>query len=79
MCRRGDFVVDLPHTTAGTVRATGSPIHFSRSAVRLDHAGPLLGEHTAEVLAEVGADAAAVERLAASGIVGVASMPVAKR
>ena len=54
------FVVGLPHPTAGTVRATGSPLRLSRTPVRLERAGPLLGEHTTEVLAELGLAAAAI-------------------
>jgi crotonobetainyl-CoA:carnitine CoA-transferase CaiB-like acyl-CoA transferase len=63
------FVVDLPHPTLGTIRATGSPMRLSRTPVRLERAGPRLGEHTAEVLAELGLDAATIADLAAAGVV----------
>ena len=63
------FVVDLPHTKLGTVRATGSPMRLSGTPVRLDHAGPLLGEHTAEVLAELGLPPEEVDALFQAGVV----------
>ncbi len=69
------FVVELPHATAGAVRATGSPLRLSRTPVRLERAGPLLGEHTTEVLAELGLDAAEIARLEQAGVVAVAPAP----
>jgi crotonobetainyl-CoA:carnitine CoA-transferase CaiB-like acyl-CoA transferase len=73
--RARGFIVDLPHTTAGTVRATGSPVRLSDTPVRMEHAGPLLGEHTAEVLAELGIAGGEQDTLAASGVVGIARPP----
>ena len=35
-----------------------------------DRAAPLHGEHTAEILAELGHDAADIERLVSAGVVG---------
>ncbi len=61
------FVRELEHPVLGRVRATGSPVRPSRTPMRLERAGPLLGEHTAEILLELGvADADALER---SGVV----------
>jgi formyl-CoA transferase len=61
--RAREFIRELDHTKLGAVRATGSPIRFSRTPVRLERAGPLLGEHTREVLEELEvADADALER-----------------
>jgi crotonobetainyl-CoA:carnitine CoA-transferase CaiB-like acyl-CoA transferase len=45
---------DAPHTKVGPVRQLGSPMRFSRTPVRRDTAGPLLGEDTAELLTELG-------------------------
>src|SRR5712691_6125218 len=45
---------DAPHRTVGAVRQLGSPMRFSRTAVRRDTAGPLLGEDSAVLLAELG-------------------------
>ncbi len=48
------FFVSFRHPRAGTHRYPGAPYLFSRTPWRLRRAAPLLGEHTAEVLAEVG-------------------------
>ncbi|HXJ48879.1 MAG TPA: CoA transferase, partial [Candidatus Acidoferrum sp.] len=45
---------DAPHARAGLVRQLGSPMRFSRTPVRRDTAGPLLGEDTAQILSELG-------------------------
>src|SRR5450759_2205167 len=45
---------DAPHPKVGQVRQLGSPMRFSRTPVRRDTAGPLLGEDTARLLAELG-------------------------
>ncbi|MDQ3702118.1 MAG: CoA transferase, partial [Chloroflexota bacterium] len=48
------FFQDVPHPLGGQVRVTASPIHLSETPVRLERAGPLLGEHNEEILAELG-------------------------
>ena len=73
--RARGFVVDLPHSKAGAVRATGSPIRFSRTPVRLEWAGPVLGEHTREVLAGLGLGDAAIADLERAGVVGAGTIP----
>lgn len=54
----------LPHPSAGTVPGVRNPIRFSRTAIEYLRAPPLLGQHTAEVLAErLGLDEAEVQGL----------------
>ncbi len=48
------FFQDVPHPLGGQVRVTASPIHLSETPVRLERAGPVLGEHNEEILAELG-------------------------
>lgn len=57
-----DLVLDVPHPGAGTVRTTGFPVKFSETPCAVFRPAPRLGEHTAEVLAELGY---APERIAA--------------
>ena len=58
-----NFYWDAPHRTVGSVRQLGSPMRFSRTAVRRDMAGPVLGEDSAVLLAELGYGAADVRDL----------------
>jgi crotonobetainyl-CoA:carnitine CoA-transferase CaiB-like acyl-CoA transferase len=58
----------VEHPTAGPLDLVASPIWGA--AVRNPSPPPLLGEHTAEVLAELGKTPAEVEELAARGVIG---------
>ena len=49
-----DLVLDVPHPGAGTVRMTGFPVKLSGTPCAVFHPAPRLGEHTEEVLAEIG-------------------------
>lgn len=45
----------LPHPTAGSVPLVVSPLRFQEAALRFDRPPPLLGQHTDEILNEIGA------------------------
>ena len=51
-----DMVVELAHPELGTVRLLGNAIKLSRSPAVIHRPPPSLGEHTAEVLAELASD-----------------------
>jgi crotonobetainyl-CoA:carnitine CoA-transferase CaiB-like acyl-CoA transferase len=70
--RERGFFVDLPHPRLGTVRALGTPLRLRSSPARLERAGPLLGEHSAEVLREIGHTEAEVRAFVARGTVAAA-------
>ncbi|HEX6460548.1 MAG TPA: CoA transferase [Thermoleophilaceae bacterium] len=61
----------VPHPTAGEVELVNSPIQIE-SGLRPAEAPPLLGQHTAEVLKEIGLGDPEIDRLAAAGIVATA-------
>jgi formyl-CoA transferase len=63
-----EFVRDLAHPKLGSVRVTGSPMRFSKTPVRLDRAGPLLGEHNREILGSLGLDDQAIADLERAGV-----------
>lgn len=48
-----EMVVDLDHPRLGSVKSIGCPIKLSETPARLDRPAPDLGQHTAEVLAEL--------------------------
>ena len=62
-------VVDRPHPTAGTVRMIGIPIELSDTPGRIETAPPLLGEHTGDVLREVGCTEDQIRTYRAEGVV----------
>jgi formyl-CoA transferase/CoA:oxalate CoA-transferase len=64
-----DMVVDLPHTTEGTIRTLGSPLKLSDTPPTLRHASPTHGEDTAEILAAIGLSDVEIARLRAQGAI----------
>jgi crotonobetainyl-CoA:carnitine CoA-transferase CaiB-like acyl-CoA transferase len=58
-----DMVLETEHPQAGTIKMIGSPLKLSEMPSGVRRRPPLLGEHTAEVLSEIGLDAEAVARL----------------
>jgi len=63
-----EMVVEIAHPVFGRIRETGCPIKFDGVRPRYAPAAPL-GADTADVLAEIGVDAAALARLRADGVV----------
>lgn len=64
------MIQEVEHPGAGRpVVIAGSPIKFAGTPDRAPRRAPLLGEHTRDVLAQAGLDAAAVDRLFACGAV----------
>jgi len=49
-----NMVVDLVHPGAGAIKALGVPVKLSDTPGAVDRAAPLLGQHTAAILTELG-------------------------
>jgi crotonobetainyl-CoA:carnitine CoA-transferase CaiB-like acyl-CoA transferase len=64
-----DMVLTAEHPTAGTLRMPGSPVKLSGHTATVRRPPPLLGEHTDEVLAELGYSTADVASLHERGVV----------
>ncbi|MBI4507441.1 MAG: CoA transferase [Chloroflexi bacterium] len=64
-----EMLVDLPHPSIGTVRLVAPPVKLSDTPLEVRQAPPLQGEHTAEILAELGYDAAAQRALREQGAI----------
>ncbi|WP_415840941.1 CaiB/BaiF CoA transferase family protein, partial [Nocardiopsis rhodophaea] len=63
-----DAVVEVPDPDLGAVRMPGLPFRLSRTPGAIRSAGPGLGEHTGEVLAEIGITAHEVRQLRERGV-----------
>ncbi|MEZ5559572.1 MAG: CoA transferase [Pseudomonadales bacterium] len=66
--RSNGTVAEYDHPVAGRIRQPRPAARFDRTPARITRPAPTLGEHSAEILSDLGLDGAA---LAAAGIVGV--------
>ncbi|MGE0416865.1 MAG: CaiB/BaiF CoA transferase family protein [Acetobacteraceae bacterium] len=64
-----EMVIDVPHPGLGLVRMLGFPMKLDATPCAVRRPAPALGEHSDEVLAELGFDAAARDALRAACIV----------
>jgi crotonobetainyl-CoA:carnitine CoA-transferase CaiB-like acyl-CoA transferase len=67
--RAREMIVEVDHATAGRIETMGHPVKYSRTPASIDQAAPVLGQHTREVLAEVGLDDARIDALILSSAV----------
>ena len=65
-----DMLVELEHATVGTLKMTGTPLKFSDTPGSVRTPPPLLGEHTAAVLAaDLGLDHRRIDELRSKGVI----------
>ncbi len=63
------MTVEVEHPVLGTLRQVGVPFKLAATPATVRTAPPLLGEHSAEILAELGWSAAAIEGLRQQGVI----------
>lgn len=68
-----DMVVETEHPSAGKVKAIGLPIKFSETPGSVRTAAPLFGQHTRDVLRELGYTDAEIEQMNEAGAVQTAA------
>ena len=67
--RQQGTIIETQHPAAGRLRTLGSPLHLSATPARAHGAAPLLGQHTHEVLKEIGFSEDEIDRLASDGAI----------
>jgi len=66
------LVQTVPHATLGEVTVTGMPYHFDGLPLDIRHGPPTLGQHTSQILAELGYGEEQIAALHEDGTIGVA-------
>ncbi len=64
-----NFIVTLEHPTLGAVRSLATPIHLSQTPLRYERHPPALGEHTLEILSELGYRSEYADKLRLGGVI----------
>ncbi len=64
-----EMVTAIEHPGYGKVKMTGFPIKMRNNPCKMSLPAPRLGEHTEEVLAELGMDRSEIKRLRAKGVI----------
>jgi crotonobetainyl-CoA:carnitine CoA-transferase CaiB-like acyl-CoA transferase len=67
--RHNEAILEREHPTAGTIRQPRPPARFDRTPAEAGRIAPLHGEHSDEILAELGLDEAERARLRDEGVV----------
>jgi crotonobetainyl-CoA:carnitine CoA-transferase CaiB-like acyl-CoA transferase len=62
-------VREVANATWGPHKVLALPVHLSRTPAVVEHAAPMTGEHTREVLTALGYDAATLDALLADGVI----------
>lgn len=65
-----EMVPELEHPVAGKMQTIGLPVKFSKTPGKVASPAPLFGQHTREILAEIGYSEAEIEQLIADRAVG---------
>jgi len=70
VAHNGTFI-ELQHPTEGTLRLPGIPLRYSKSPGSIRRHQPAVGEHSIEILTELGISSASVGALIESGVIAV--------
>jgi crotonobetainyl-CoA:carnitine CoA-transferase CaiB-like acyl-CoA transferase len=70
--RHNEMIVSVEHAKLGTFNVTAAPLHMHGTPASVRLAPPVLGQHTSDILAELGYADNDITALAGSGVVKVA-------
>ena len=62
-----EMVVEVPHSREGAIKTLGLPVKFSQTPGRVNQGAPIFGEHSREVLLELGYGETEIQALVAAG------------
>jgi formyl-CoA transferase len=65
-----EMVIEIDHPKAGRIKTLGSPVKLSKSPLGVPRHPPVLGEHTDELLSELGIEPERIAQLRERGAVG---------
>jgi crotonobetainyl-CoA:carnitine CoA-transferase CaiB-like acyl-CoA transferase len=71
-------VQEVEHPRLGTMKVTRNPVLLDHGGPDIARPAPMLGEHSQQILAELGYDAAAIQKLILSGVTKIATAPQPK-
>lgn len=72
--RHNGSLVSYEHPTEGTVTTPGFPFRLSATAPEVSRGAPVIGEHTRDILTELGYPAETIERLLAEGVTAASTV-----
>ena len=64
-----NMLTEVPHQTLGNIQTLGAPVKFSCTPAEVRRGAPVLGQHTREILAEIGFSLDEIERMEKEGTV----------
>ena len=65
-----ELFTEMNHPIAGTIKQIGFPIKFSKTPGKLHSHAPILGEHTEEILLQLGYSNENINRFRNIGVIG---------
>ncbi|WP_067935106.1 CaiB/BaiF CoA transferase family protein [Alicyclobacillus kakegawensis] len=63
------MIQEIDHPGYGRIKVIGHPIHYSKTPASLGSGAPKTGEHTAEILKELGFDSESIKELFSQGVI----------
>ena len=62
-------IIEYEHHTEGRLKTPGFPIHFEKTPPSIRFGAPLVGEHSREILEDIGYSTERINELLGSGII----------